>query len=114
MRALDYYYGHEPKLTTHVYRSTAMPDIWETQVLMAFGQRQRLGEAGANLNVAEIVNGKFRYMQAQPTAPLCLTCHGSEVTAEVISAIRGKCPDDLALGYQVRRISGAITLAKEL
>lgn len=94
--------------------STAKPDTWETQVLMTFDQRQRQGEAGASLNVAETVNRKFRYMQAQPTAPLCLTCHGSEVTAEVISAIRLKYPDDLALGYKVGEIRGAISLAKDL
>lgn len=92
----------------------ATPDTWERQVLMTFDQKQRMGELGASLNVAETVNGQFRYMQAQPTAPLCLACHGSEVSAQVISAIRSKYPNDLALGYQVGQIRGAISLLKDL
>ncbi len=93
---------------------TANPDNWERQVLMNFDQKQQMGEPGASLNVAETVNGQFRYMQAQATAPLCLTCHGSEVSAQVISAIRSKYPNDLALGYQAGQIRGAISLVKDL
>ena len=94
--------------------STAVPDTWETQVLNMFDQRQRAGESPATLNVAETVNGSFRYMQAQPTAPLCLTCHGGAVSQEVLSAIRAKYPDDLAIGYQAGQIRGAISLRKPL
>lgn len=94
--------------------STAVPDTWETQVLNMFDQRQRAGESPATLNVAETVNGSFRYMQAQPTAPLCLTCHGSEVSQEVLSAIRAKYPNDLAIGYLAGQIRGAISLRKPL
>ncbi len=93
---------------------TAVPDSWETQVLHMFDQRQQAGEAPATLNVAETVNGDFRYMQAQPTAPLCLTCHGSEVSQEVLSAIRAKYPNDLAIGYQAGQIRGAISLRKPM
>jgi hypothetical protein len=94
--------------------STATPDLWETQVLRMFDQRQQMGEAPATLNVSEIVNGNFRYMQAQATAPLCLTCHGSEVSADVLQAIRAKYPNDLAIGYQAGQIRGAISLRKPL
>lgn len=92
--------------------STAIPDAWETQILNMFDQRQRAGESPATLNVAETVNGSFRYMQAQPTAPLCLTCHGSAVSQEVRSAILAKYPNDLAIGYQTGEIRGAISLRK--
>lgn len=94
--------------------STATPDFWETQILNMFDQRQRAGESGADLNVGEIMNGQFRYMQAQPTAPLCLSCHGSEVAGEVLSAIRRQYPNDLAIGYQLGEIRGAISLQKEM
>ena len=94
--------------------STAIPDTWEAQVLNMFDQRQKAGESPATLNVAETVNGSFRYMQAQPTAPLCLTCHGSEVSQEVLSAIHAKYPDDLAIGYETGQIRGAISLRKPL
>lgn len=92
----------------------ATPDAWEAQVLRTFDARQGQGEPGASLHVAETVEGKFRYMQAQPTAALCLTCHGSEVSADVLSAIRLKYPNDLAIGYRVGEIRGAISLAKDL
>lgn len=94
--------------------STAIPDGWEKQVLNVFDARQAAGESPATLNVAEVVNGSFRYMQAQGTMPLCLTCHGSEVTAEVLSAIRQKYPNDLAIGYQAGQVRGAISLSKAL
>lgn len=94
--------------------SAATPDLWETQVLRMFDQRQQMGESPATLNVSEIVNGNFRYMQAQATAPLCLTCHGSEVSADVLQAIRAKYPNDLAIGYQADQIRGAISLQKAL
>jgi len=94
--------------------NTAIPDAWETQVLNRFDQRQRAGESGADLNVGEIMNGQFRYMQAQPTAPLCLSCHGSEVSGEVLSAIRRHYPNDLAIGYQLGEIRGAISLQKAM
>ncbi len=94
--------------------STAVPDSWETQVLHMFDQRQLAGESAATLNVAETVNGNFRYMQAQPTAPLCLTCHGSEVSQEVLSAIRARYPNDLAIGYLAGQVRGAISLRKPM
>ncbi|MCB1665252.1 MAG: DUF3365 domain-containing protein [Pseudomonadales bacterium] len=94
--------------------SMATPDGWETQVLNVFDLRQRSGEPPATLNVAEVVNGRFRYMQAQPTMPLCLTCHGSNISPEVSSALARKYPNDKATGYQEGQIRGAISLSKQM
>jgi len=88
----------------------AVPDAWETRVLQEFEQRQQAGEAPAQINKAELVDGEFRYMQAQAAAPLCLTCHGTDIAADVAAALIRHYPDDMATGYLAGQIRGAISL----
>lgn len=88
----------------------AVPDEWETRVLQEFDQRQIAGEPPAQINTAELVDGEFRYMQAQPTGPLCLTCHGTDIAADVSEALARHYPDDMAIGYLAGQIRGAISL----
>ncbi|MGB4248422.1 MAG: DUF3365 domain-containing protein [Pseudohongiellaceae bacterium] len=94
--------------------STATPDAWEIMALNMFDERQRGGQEGVNINVAEIVGREFRYMQAQPAAPLCLTCHGTDIAPDVRSALEQRYPDDMATGYFQGQIRGAITLRKDI
>ena len=94
--------------------SIATPDFWEIMALNLFDQRQRSGEQGANINIAEVVAGEFRYMQAQPTAELCLTCHGTDIAEDVRSALLRHYPNDLATGYSAGQIRGAISLRKAM
>lgn len=94
--------------------ATAMPDNWETDVLKQFDARQQAGEAGNTINRAEIVDNKFRYMQAQPAGPLCLTCHGKDLDTQVKAALSELYPADRATGYQAGEIRGAISLSKRL
>ncbi len=94
--------------------STAQPDFWEIMALNLFDQRQRSGEQGADINLAEVVAGEFRYMQAQPAAPLCLTCHGTDIAEDVRSALLRHYPDDKATGYTAGQIRGAISLRKSM
>jgi len=93
---------------------SATPDAWERETLEAFDRRQRAGEPGANINSAAIVDGDYRYMQAQPAMPLCLTCHGQNITADVRSALAQHYPDDTATGYSAGEIRGAISLRTRL
>ncbi|MDP1930236.1 MAG: DUF3365 domain-containing protein [Gammaproteobacteria bacterium] len=94
--------------------SAATPDAWEVMALNMFDERQRGGQAGADINVAEIVGREFRYMQAQPAAPLCLTCHGNDIAPDVRSVLEQRYPDDMATGYFNGQIRGAITLRKDI
>ena len=94
--------------------SSASPDDWERSVLEQFDQRQRNGEVGAELSVSEVVGGEFRHMQAQPTAPLCLTCHGQNIGGDVRAALGEHYPDDQATGYAPGEIRGAISLRRAL
>ena len=90
----------------------AIPDNWERQILENFDRRQRAGEAGPEINASALVAGEFRYMQAQPVMPLCLTCHGENISREVRSALLEHYPQDTATGYRIGEIRGAITLRK--
>lgn len=90
----------------------AIPDTWERQMLQEFDRRQQAGEAGATINASAIVDGEFRYLQAQPVMPLCLTCHGQNISLEVRNTLAQYYPDDLATGYTAGQIRGAISLRK--
>lgn len=93
---------------------SAVPDSWEAEVLADFDRRQLAGEPVAQLNVAETVNGEFRYMQAQAAGALCLTCHGTDISAEVQSALNQHYPQDMATGYMGGQIRGAISVRSSL
>lgn len=90
--------------------ASATPDEWEAGVLQTFDQRQLDGEPAAQINQAAIVGSEFRFMQAQPAGPLCLTCHGTELSPEVSEALARHYPEDRATGYLEGQIRGAISL----
>jgi hypothetical protein len=54
----------------------------------------------------------FRFMAAIPTAEVCTTCHGVNISAEVIDLLHQYYPADLAKGYSVGDIRGAFTVSK--
>lgn len=95
-------------------QQSAVPDSWESSVLTEFDQRQLAGEAVEQLNKAVVLDGEFRYMQAQAAGPLCLTCHGTEISSDVQSLLGLHYPQDMAIGYSVGQIRGAISLRKPL
>lgn len=92
----------------------AIPDGWEVDMLMDFNQRQLAGEPVAQLYAAEVVSGEFRYMQAQAAGPLCLTCHGTELSTDVQSVLDQHYPQDMATGYTTGQIRGAISVRAPL
>lgn len=88
----------------------AIPDSWERSMLEQFEIEQQDGATMGSLNGSDVVDGEFRYMQAQLAMPLCLTCHGSNLSADVSSALAEHYPNDLATGYGEGDIRGAISL----
>ena len=94
--------------------SRAMPDPWEQQVLEQFDQRQAAGEAAAGLKHGEVINGHYRYMQAQAVEAICLVCHGQELSQAVRDTLEQYYPDDWATGYSLGQVRGAISLSKSL
>jgi hypothetical protein len=88
----------------------ARPDDWEREQLERFAARAAEGVPGPMLNHGEVVDGSYRYMQAQPVGGVCLVCHGETIDPAVAEAIRTYYPDDRATGYRLGEIRGAITL----
>ncbi len=91
-------------------------DLWEQQQLRQFSARVLSGEAGRNLEVIFVDSRSetniVRYMKALPTAPICLTCHGSEndIPKEVAKTLNRLYPFDKAKGYKAGEIRGAISI----
>ncbi|MFV8817743.1 Tll0287-like domain-containing protein [Haliea sp. E17] len=94
--------------------SRASPDPWERQVLEDFGRRQAQGETADTLYLGEETGGHYRYMQAQLVEPLCLVCHGAELSQPVRQALHEYYPDDTATGYSLGEVRGAISLSRPL
>lgn len=94
--------------------TNALPDAWEQSTLEEFELRQQQGESAQTIAKAGIVNNQFRFMKAQGVEPLCLTCHGSELSDEAKAALAQYYPEDKATGYAAGQIRGAFSLTKQL
>lgn len=94
----------------------AIPDAWEKAALEDFDKRAAAGEPPAQLEKGEKVGNEFRYVKALPVQPLCLSCHGpvDQLTPAVKSALAQHYPNDLATGYSVGQIRGAISVRRPL
>lgn len=94
--------------------SQATPDAWEKAALEDFDKRAAAGESAAQLEKGEVVGQEFRYVKALPTQTACLACHGSQdqLTAGVKAALKQLYPNDLATGYTVGQLRGAMSVRK--
>ncbi|SFV69958.1 Cytochrome c family protein [hydrothermal vent metagenome] len=92
----------------------AKPDSWEEKVLKMFNDRHAKGESAKKMAYSEVVNGKFRFMKAQGTEKVCLTCHSKNVAQPIKDAIHKYYPNDKATGYSLGDIRGAFSLTKKL
>ncbi len=93
---------------------SAIPNAWEKSVLEEFNQRQAQGESAKKMAKAEVVGDEFRFMKAQGTEQLCLTCHGSKLNTETKAALKKYYPNDQATNYSLGQIRGAFSLTKQL
>jgi hypothetical protein len=105
--------------TSLKYRNPAnAPDQWERAVLEGFDAALASGQAPAQLQHHEVVEGpdgnEFRFMRAIPTAGLCLTCHGTDLSGEVTHALERLYPDDQATGYVEGQIRGAFSIIQRM
>jgi hypothetical protein len=94
--------------------SKGTPDDWERTVLEQFDRRYNAGEPAAKINYGETLGKQYRYMQAQGVEPLCLTCHGENLSVPVRESLRQYYPDDWATDYTLDQIRGAISVGKAL
>ena len=91
-------------------------DQWEQSVLQDFELRKAQGEAVKTLSFSESVTHddqtEMRMMKAIPTAKVCLSCHGSNISEPVQASLNEYYPDDQATGFALGDIRGAFTVRK--
>ena len=56
----------------------------------------------------------FRYLNAIPTAPVCLKCHGGELDPGLAGELDELYPDDRARGFSTGDLRGAFTVKLDL
>jgi hypothetical protein len=105
--------------TSHRTRNPGnAPDAWEAAVLDSFIARAEAGETFDAMDEAEIVetdNGKaYRYMKAIPVGEVCLTCHGTDLDADLAAQIASLYPADQATGFELGQLRGAFTVTRQL
>ncbi|MFZ9887729.1 MAG: c-type heme family protein [Myxococcota bacterium] len=90
--------------TSHRLRNPAnAPREWVTPLLF------ELLESGAAADVSlsmDLEGGGLGYIEAIPTGPLCLTCHGKDLAADVRAAITQRYPVDEATGFAPGQLRG--------
>ncbi|NNF16273.1 MAG: DUF3365 domain-containing protein [Gammaproteobacteria bacterium] len=90
------------------------PEDWQLEVLRDFDKQGKIAVDSPPPEFyasAEPGLHGFRYMRAIPTAPLCLTCHGSQLSDDVRNALETHYPHDLAVGYEQGEIRGAFSVS---
>lgn len=90
------------------------PDAWEKITLEHWDKELEKGVDADTLTQGELENGQFRFMKAQKTEGLCLTCHGEMIAPNLLDKLNEKYPKDIATGYKLGQIRGAFSVSKNL
>jgi len=93
---------------------TALPDSWESAVLQQFNREQKAGKSPDEMIVSRVEHGRFRLMKAQAVIPVCLLCHGENISPEITKVLKQYYPQDRATDYKLGQIRGAFSLSKQL
>lgn len=104
--------GAEVGRTARRYRNPDnAPTDWQQRGLDHFAARLAAGEEPSSLEFTEtaVVDGRMirRWMKPIMTAPLCLTCHGTDLSPEVAAMIAERYPQDRATGFAAGDLRGA-------
>ena len=87
------------------------PEPWQAAILDEFEARSKSSESTASLEYFEVAaDSSAQYMKAIPTGPVCLVCHGSDLSPDVRAALDEHYPYDRARGYQLGDIRGAFSI----
>lgn len=91
-----------------------VPDSWEQQQLRHFLAMMAANQPVAGQHTSTTSASTFRYSSTIVTGPLCLSCHGENIAAEVKQALAHNYSNDLATGYQLGELRGIFSLRKQL
>lgn len=99
---------------TSLKHRSVMPNAQEVAMLEAFNERQAKGEDVMQMAAKQVIDtpeGKqLHFMKALGTAPVCLTCHGTEIKPDVQAKLNALYPNDKATGYQAGQVRGAVSV----
>ena len=87
---------------------------WQVDLLQGFEDKKLAGDPLKTLEVSLVQDGRFYFIKAIPTAPLCTTCHGSDLVAPVKARLAELYPQDQAVGFSAGDIRGAFIVSKRL
>ncbi|RPH54046.1 MAG: DUF3365 domain-containing protein [Lysobacterales bacterium] len=94
------------------------PSAWQREVLEEFQRRTDAGEVASAMEYSAVIEADGytapRYMKAIVTEPLCVTCHGQQLSPAVKQAIAAKYPADAATGFSVGDLRGAVYVVRHL
>ena len=94
-----------------------LPNDWQTEVLLGFEKQRAAGKDVNSLAWSETVDvdgeQQFRFMKAIPTGPVCLSCHGADLSPDVSRILAGLYPEDRATGYQEGDVRGAFVVTSK-
>lgn len=90
------------------------PDEWEKLILKRFDEEYKSGVQASALSSSTMDENQFRFMQAIPSAQVCLACHGTSVDPSLLKSINALYPKDTAVGFTLEDIRGAFTVTKEI
>jgi hypothetical protein len=77
------------------------PTVWQQTGLRHYQQSEDREPMLINLE-----DGRVGYMEPIVTAPMCLACHGSELSADVKDALSAHYPADQAAGFSAGDLRG--------
>lgn len=91
-----------------------MASEWQVGILQEFEDKKLAGIPVKALETSLVRDDRFYFIKAIPTAPLCTTCHGAELSVEVKTRLADLYPNDQAVGFRAGDIRGAFIVSKRL
>lgn len=94
-----------------VRNSANAPQPWQVTALQDFEQQFASGAQPDSVEFFQPrADGSARYLKAIPMQPLCLACHGENITPDIKTAISTHYPDDRATGFRAGELRGAFSI----
>lgn len=87
---------------------------WQVGILQSFEDKKLAGIPVKALEASLVRGDRFYFIKAMPTAPLCTTCHGAELSANVKTRLAELYPSDQAVGFRAGDIRGAFIVSKRI
>lgn len=89
------------------------PKPWQKEMLLKFQQQLESGTPVQQISFSQLDESSYRLMKAIPTGPLCLSCHGKQLTQSVQSKLNKLYPNDHAVNFSLHDIRGAFVVEKQ-